>query len=98
MVGRTDREDVDGVQPAAGVAYLMAGELSADVGERVTLDGRGARPGAVEIARALVERGTVRGAQPDAATGLGQVVQVGVPEHDDFRVRRVVLDGRQGRI
>src|SRR5580658_3301226 len=84
MVGRTDREDVDRMQPAAGVAYLMAGELAADIGVRVTPGGGGGRQSAVEIAGALVERGPVRSAQSDAAIGLGQVVQVRVAEHDDL--------------
>ena len=53
---------------------------------------------AVEIAGALVERGAVRSAQSDAATGLRQVVQVRVAEHDDFRGGRVVLNGPQGRV
>ena len=39
--------------------------------------------GGVEVVRAPVERGAVLGAQPDARAGLGQVVQVGVAEHDD---------------
>ncbi len=63
MVGRADREDVDRIQPAAGVAYLVSGELAPDVGERVAVGLRGLGQGAVQIIRAPVERGTVRGAQ-----------------------------------
>ena len=48
MVGRADREDVHRVQPAARVAYLVLGELAADVGERVAVGRRGRGQGAVE--------------------------------------------------
>jgi hypothetical protein len=48
----------------------MAGELAADIGECVMLRGRGGRQGAVEIAGALIERGTVRSAQPELRSQL----------------------------
>jgi hypothetical protein len=76
----------------------MPGEPAADVGERVVIGLRGGLQRRVELVRALVERGTVAGAQPDAGAGLGQVVQVRVAEDDDLRVRRVGRDRVQGRV
>src|SRR6516225_2631042 len=99
MVGRAEREDVHRVQPAVGVAYLVPGELAADVGERVVIGQRGGLDGAVEPVRALVERDAVAGAEPEAEeAGPGQVIQLGVVEHDDLRVGRVGRDRLQGLV
>jgi branched-chain amino acid transport system ATP-binding protein len=99
MVGGADVEDVHRVQPAGrAVAYLMPGEPAADVGKGVMASGRGGGQDAVQLVGALVQLGPVRRAQPEAAAGLGQVVQLGVVEHDDLRVRRLGPDGGQGGV
>src|SRR6478609_433218 len=99
MVGRADREEVHRVQPAVRVAYLVRGELAADIGVHdagIGRPGHGRLQGTVQGVGPRVERGPVLGAQPDARAGLGQVIQVGVAEQHDPGAGRALPDGLQG--
>src|SRR5882757_9806906 len=66
VVGLRDVQEVDRVQPAAGIADLVACEDPAHVGEYVTVPGGGRLALAVQLVRALVEVGPVGRAQADA--------------------------------
>ena len=80
------------------VADLMVGELPADVGEGIAVADGGGAYRAVECVGGAVEISPVRGAQPDAGARLGQVVQLGVAEQHDLRVRSVCPDLLQGAV
>lgn len=96
VVGVADGQG-DGGEPVGAVAQLVAGELSAHVGEGVTVARRGGRDHAVEFVDAGVERPMVGARQADAEPGA-EVVEIGIADDDDLRVRRVRANARQRRV